>query len=148
MAAKKKESIQFEDADAGELQKDLSGKPGKIKAAKEDVVRRSFRVPCEKEDAAFVEIAGKKYPVVNMSNKGLGILLPDEAIFSRGEKLPEIAFSFRSQKMILQGCVVHVSVEDEKTFLCGISLRKMSEEQEKMLLAFVQRQRLAMFGRE
>jgi len=148
MAAKKKESILFENSDLEELQIELSRDRMKIKAAREEVVRRSFRATCEKADDAFVEIEGEKYPVVNIGNKGLGIQLPNDSVFSRGEELPEIIFSFRGLKTTLKGSVVHVSMEDEKVYLCGISLGKMSEEHEKLLLEIVQQQRLAMFGRE
>lgn len=146
--AKKKESIQFVDADLEELQKALSQDAGPVKAGKEGVVRHTFRVPCGTEDAAFVEIAGKTYPVVNIGDRGLGIRVPDNSIFSSGEELPKIVFSFREQTMVLKGCIVHVSVVDEQTYLCGISLKEMSEEQEKKLLALVQQQSLALFGRE
>lgn len=148
MAAKKKESILFENSDLEELQIELSRDLTKIKAVREEVVRRSFRAICEKADDAFVEIEGKEYPVVNIGNKGLGIQLPNDSIFSRGDELPEIIFSYRGRKTTLKGCVVHVSMEAEKIFLCGISLVKMSEKQEKLLLQIVQQQRLAMFGRE
>lgn len=148
MAGKKKETIQFEDADLEELQKALSQDPGKTKAVKEEVVRHSFRVTCEKEDAASVTIAGKTYQVVNIGNRGLGIRMPDASTFYRGEELPEIVFSFREQKMVLKGCAVHISMEDEKAYLCGITFTEMSEEQQKMLLELVQQQRLAIFGRK
>ena len=148
MAAKKEESIQFEDSDLAELQKVLSQQSSEIETAREEVVRHSFRVPFAKEDAVFVEIAGKSYPVANISDRGLGIRLPEESEFSCGEELQEIVFNFGGRPTVLKGRIVHVSMEEENAFLCGISLMEMSEEQEKMLSELVQQQRLAMFSRE
>jgi len=147
MVAKKRESIQFDEANLEELRKALSQDPEKAKEVTEEVVRHSFRVPCEKTDAGSAEIGGKTYPVVNIGIRGLGIRLPDDALFPPGKKLPEIVFRFRDQRMLLQGRVVHVSLEEENVYLCGISLTELTAAQEKLMLELVQQQRLAMFGR-
>ncbi len=68
--------------------------------------------------------------------------------FPLGKNLPEIVFSFRDQRMLLQGRVVHVSPEEGNVYLCGISLTELTAAQEKLLLELVQQQRLAIFGRQ
>ena len=95
-----------------------------------------------------MEIGGRKYPVVNIGSRGLGIQLPNDSAFTPGEELPEIIFNFRDRQTTLKGRVVHVSMEDEQVYLCGISLVTMSEKQEKLLLGIVQQRRQSMFGRE
>ncbi|MEJ2689712.1 MAG: PilZ domain-containing protein [Deltaproteobacteria bacterium] len=148
MAAKKEDTIQFEDLDLAELKDSLSQNASNMQASREEVVRHSFRVPFAKEDAAYAEIAGKSYHVANISNRGLSIRLPGNSGFVQGEELPKIIFSVEGRKTVLKGNVVHISIEDENQYLCGISLTEMSEEQERYFMELVQQQRLAMFSKE
>ena len=148
MAGKKKESLEFVESDLEKLQKKLAASPGSKALSQEEIVRQSYRIPCADTDNAEVIIKGKSYAVVNVGSSGLGIVLSDEHVFQEGEELASIEFRMLGQKMLLKGRVVHISTEEDNSYLCGIFLAEMGEEQSKRIRELIQLRRQALFSLE
>ena len=144
MSGEKEESLEFEESGLAKLQKQLAASlPRDMK--NEEIVRHSFRAPCIEEDEAEVVIKGKRYPVANVGSQGLGLLLPQTHDLQMGEVLSSITFRIRGKELKLQGRVVHISIEEDHLYLCGIALMEMTEEQSKMIRELIHSCRQALF---
>jgi hypothetical protein len=148
MAGKKKEHLVFEENELAEVQKMSATAPSGIAASKDEIIRNSYRIPCVPEDEAEVGIAGKKFSVINLGSRGLGIRLPHVHDFAAGDLIEKFEFRMGGQRVSLKGRVIHISMEDENTFLCGISLIDLSEDQENILCSLILRRRQQLFTRE
>jgi len=148
MAGKKKESLEFEESDLDKLRNRLAASPALKGEKEEEIKRHSFRVPCLETDNAEVIIKGKSYPVINVGSRGLGLILPDEHSLQEGEELNTMKFRMLGQEFTLQGRVVHISMEEDNTYLCGVALTGMGEEQSAKIRALIQSRRQALFVTE
>jgi len=145
MAGKKKEQLVFGESEIAEGQKIAAKAPSGKMASKDEIIRHSFRVPCIPEDEAEVGIDGKNFSVVNLGCRGLGIRLPHVHDLAAGDIIKNFEFRIGGQKVSLKGRVIHISMEDEDSFLCGISLIELSEDQENFLYSLIQRRRQQLF---
>lgn len=89
---------------------------------KEEVVRKSFRLPMAGPDAIKVIIDGEMYDLVDVGARGLGIRVPRSDTFALGEKLTSIRLTIEKKTFNVDGIVVHISADSSDFFLCGILL--------------------------
>lgn len=115
------------------LEKRLDADPALLWDAEEKAVRKSLRVPYLGAEPASVQIDGKHYELFNIGSRGLGVVVDDADSFVVGENLPRIDLTVRELVFPLQGEVMHVTADGSGSFCCGIRLRDLTPEQERMI---------------
>jgi len=109
-----------------------------------DVLRHSFRGMVSEADQAIVEIAGQRYPILDIGSRGIGIVLPDGKALVVGQTY-DLVLEIKKYPFPLRGVVKHLTRnEGDATFLVGIQLLDLDGEAEERLQAFVLRQRQAL----
>lgn len=127
----------------GEGQKKPTGKDSR-KEAVQKIIRHSFRVPWGEEDDGYVMLQGKRYALVNIGSQGIGITCQEDE-FRKGQPLTGISLYLGETTMTLNGEVMHLSVEAEGEFLCGIRLHNLSRLDEKTIREALEKKCKEMF---
>lgn len=107
--------------------------------------RHVFRIPLTEDNIVSVSIEGKKFQLINIVEKGIGVLVDTEATFRIGQALKAIDLNLNEQTLFLQGKVMHLSPRDFQ-FICGIKFTRLTHKDEKKILAFLDRQKHKLFG--
>lgn len=111
---------------------------------KEELVRKSFRLPLTGPDSIKIEIDGGIYDAVDIGAKGIGIRVPRSDTFSLGEKLSSIKLTIEKVPFSIEGVVVHISGDSTDFYLCGILL-ELSPLAEKKFTEYVNKYRKKVF---
>ena len=106
--------------------------------------RKSFRGPVARSDAAEVQIGKKRYRLVDIGNKGIGIALQKPDALTVGET-HTMKLLLQKQSLELQGIVKHISPSASDHYLCGIELLNLDKDAEQKLQSFLQHKRDQLF---
>ncbi len=108
------------------------------------IIRHVYRLPLEGKDQITIDINKTRYEVINLEVNGAGILVNDDEAISIGQQLKVIILHLGDDQIKLQGRVVHISPRDFQ-FICGIKFEYVSEENRKILIDFLRRQKKNLF---
>lgn len=81
----------------------------------EKITRDIFRIPVLESHDVKARIDDKTYPVVNLGNRGLGILLTEAKNFAVNNGQHQITLQLLDKTFELTGRVVHVSPMNQTT---------------------------------
>ncbi|MCA1787277.1 MAG: PilZ domain-containing protein [Desulfobacteraceae bacterium] len=97
-------------------------------------VRHFFRVPVKERESIFVLISSISYPVSDLSQEGVGILVENNQAFQIGETLFPCQLHLKdTQLKDMTGKVVHCSVQDSDFWQFGIQWINLESSQKKVL---------------
>ncbi len=146
MSEKKKDTPEVEPWELKESSIDLTGAKTEAKVL-EEIMRRSFREPILDDDGVTVEIKGKRYEVLDVGSRGIGINIPSKDVLSPGAAY-EVTLIVGGKNLTLQGQVAHITPEAEgsSNCHCGIELTNMSDDAEKTLQEFLIQHHTKLFG--
>nr|MBF0222706.1 PilZ domain-containing protein [Desulfobulbaceae bacterium] len=109
------------------------------------IIRDGYRAPVGSADHICLMVAGKPYPVFNLSVSGLGIFLKELDGIKSNVVLKDMVLHINDAEFQIDGKVIHVS-QDESHYLCGIHIVQMEDACQKELLAFLQNSRKLLFS--
>jgi c-di-GMP-binding flagellar brake protein YcgR len=97
-------------------------------------VRHFFRVPVKEKESIFVLISSISYPVSDISQEGIGILVENNQAFHIGETLFPCQLHVKdTQLKDMTGKVFHCSVRDSGFWQFGIQWINLENSQKKEL---------------
>ncbi len=105
------------------------GDSGKNELELLNVTRDSFRRPLADGEKATIRISGQPVKTINLSLKGIGILVQKQNVFSPGDELPEISIDCKGNQISLQGRVVHITPAESGDYLCGVQFHFAGEKE-------------------
>ena len=86
-----------------------------------EIVRKSFRVPVEDTENAWVVINEIRYPVLDICLDGIGIVLEDNSVFTIEQTLINCELNIDGESIKdLNGKVVHFFSRRKNEWQCGI----------------------------
>ncbi|WP_300459809.1 hypothetical protein [Desulfobacula sp.] len=101
--------------------KDIPGFP--------ESVRKSFRIPVEDSQKAWVLINNKRYPVLDICPDGIGIGLDDNGTFTIDQTIGNCELNISDESIkALNGKVIHFSSCLDENWQCGIQWMDMDEK--------------------
>ncbi len=109
-----------------------------------ETTRKSYRGPVSRSDATEVQIGKKRYRLVDIGSKGIGIALPKPDSLSVGETYT-IKLLLQKQSLELKGRVKHLSPSASEHYLCGVELLNLDKDTERKLQSFLQQKREQLF---
>lgn len=86
------------------------------------VLRKSFRVPQDRDLPLRVMVGGKEHVLVDSSESGLKLLLEEGHQLKVNQVLKAIELRFMEQTILVTGTVMHISQTDEDDTACGVKL--------------------------
>lgn len=112
-----------------------------------EIIRHVYRLPIDEKDQVAIDINKTRYKVINLDVSGVGILVNDDAAIAIGQRLQVITLHLEDSQIQLQGRVVHISPRDFQ-LICGIKFEKVSEENRRILVDFLRRQKKNIFSNQ
>ncbi len=101
--------------------------------------RASYRGPAPAEAQIQLEIAGTRFPVLDIGSRGIGIQLPAADPRLQAGSEHELILHLGGDSLELCGEIKHIS-PDEDGFHCGIALTALDPHAEQQLQTFLLRQ--------
>ncbi|MFH2058366.1 MAG: hypothetical protein ABIJ59_05655 [Pseudomonadota bacterium] len=87
----------------------------------EKIIRKSFRVPAGDSDNIWVKIGDIRYPLCDICNGGIGIALENPLTFTISQTIQDCELQIKDLNIKnLNGRVVHLSLNSDKDWQCGI----------------------------
>jgi len=128
--------------------KDMSGIEWIEQNETEDTayLRHFFRLPADESAKMKVRIDGREYQVVNLAYSGVGIRLSQQDVFQIDDHINQVELEIEGKCLSSQGRVVHVSLDDDESWLCGVELVELDKEGQKVLRDYVDLCREALFA--
>ena len=109
-------------------------------------LRHFFRLPVDESAKMKVSIDGREYQVVNLASSGVGIRLLQRDVFTVDDFISQVELEIEGKCLSSQGRVVHVSLDDDESWLCGVELVELDKEGQKVLRDYVDLCREALFA--
>jgi len=112
----------------------------------EGIIRHSYRGPVDQEADVFLVVEEKRFKVLDIGSRGIGIALQEPEELTVGQKL-SMTLHLEGRSFPLEGVVKHVSPDtDGETYQCGIELQRLDRKTEEALQAFVLSARSHLLG--
>ncbi|MEA3547383.1 MAG: PilZ domain-containing protein [Thermodesulfobacteriota bacterium] len=109
-------------------------------------LRNFFRLPVDTSAKIKVRIDGREYRVVNLANSGVGIRLLQRDVFQSDDHLNQVELEIEGKCLSSRGRVVHVSLDDDGSWLCGVELVELDKEGQAVLRDYVDHCREVLFA--
>lgn len=110
------------------------------------IVRQHFRIAVRSSEKLTARIFDKKYELVDVGSRGVGIRLGSEDLFLTLENELDIELDLHGRLLKLKGKIVHISPDDSEQSPCGIEFLDLDRESEETLLNFLKSGRTEMFS--
>lgn len=111
----------------------------------ETVVRKTFRVPVNEQTPVDLTISGVAYPVVNISEGGVGFMAEAGDMAQAGQRILSLHLRCEGRNILAEGTVRHVTALEDGGFLYGVSL-DLEEDDRAFMVDFVQKARERFFS--
>jgi len=108
--------------------------------------RHFFRLPVDESAKMKVMIDGREFQVVNLACSGVGIRLLKRDVFYADDHLKQIELEIEGKCLCSPGRVVHVSLDDDESWLCGINLVELGKEGQAILRNYIDHCREVLFA--
>ncbi len=112
------------------------------------VTRETYRTPEDLSRPVRVRIKNQRFPVLNMSRRGIGFLVPEPGIFEPGEILDPVTVVCGKERIVLKARVVHITPCEAEAYLCGIEVLQSNRRSLDRIEAYLESNRRTLFSKQ
>jgi len=108
-------------------------------------LRHFFRLPVGESAKVKVRIDGREFQVVNLACSGVGIMVLEPDVFRVDDLFSQVELEIEGKCLSSRGRVVHVSLDDDESWLCGVEFVELDKEGQTVLNGYIDQCRQALF---
>ena len=92
-----------------------------LDAESEQVTRKSYRLPVERDAAFYLEVSGSRFLIVDVSESGVCVAVEADTEFPQDARLIGCTLVLRDKSFTnMDGEIVHISVDGDGNWISGI----------------------------